>query len=112
MAADANPFQPGAMVLITLSNPREKYWGAILTISPSGVALRGLDLNSLEDFIRQVNSGDEVFPNSVFFPMHRVDRMEMDDRNGDIPSVRERFEGKTGKRCLEFFEAARSGSAA
>src|SRR5262249_30452088 len=112
MSTDSSPFQAGAMVLITLSVPREKYWGAILGVSPAGVAVRGMELNSLEDFIRQVNAGDEVFPHSVFFPMHRVERMELDDRDGDIPSVRERFENKTGKRCSDFFEAARSGSAA
>jgi len=111
MQSDAHPFAPGTMVLVTLSNPREKYWGAIYTISPSGLALRGLELNSLEDFIRQVKQGEDVFPHSVFFPMHRVERMEIDARNGEIPSVQARFESKSGKSCEELFDV-RSGSTA
>lgn len=111
MLNELNPFVPGAMVLVTLSNPREKYWGAILTISPAGVAVRGMDLNSLDDFTRQVKAGEDVYPHSVFFPMHRVERLEADARNGEIPSVQERFEAKTGRRCAELF-AAGSGQPA
>jgi hypothetical protein len=99
----AVPFGVGSVVLVTLNNPREKYWGAILAVTPAGVALRGVDLNSFEDFIRQMNQGDEVAPHTVFFPMHRVERMELDARNGEIPAMQERFENKTGKRCAELF---------
>jgi hypothetical protein len=45
-------FTKGAMVLVTLNTPREKFWGAVLDISPSGIAMRGIDLNSFEDFAR------------------------------------------------------------
>ena len=29
--------------------------------------------------------------------MHRIERIESDDRNGDIPSLQERFENKAGR---------------
>jgi hypothetical protein len=99
----AAPFAAGSVVLVTLNNPREKYWGAILAVTPAGVALRGVDLNSFEDFIRQVNQGDDVAPHTVFFPMHRVERMELDVRNGEIPAMQERFENKTGRSCAHLF---------
>jgi hypothetical protein len=69
----------------------------LLALSPAGVSLRGIDLNSLEDFARQVRDGDQVSANVVFFPMHRVERIEFDVRNGEIPSLQERFATKAGR---------------
>ncbi|MCI0352806.1 MAG: hypothetical protein L0Z53_25575 [Acidobacteriales bacterium] len=97
-------FARGQIVLVTLNTPREKFWGALLELSPAGVSLRGIDLNSLDDFARQVKSGDAVSPGAVFFPMHRVERMELDARNGDIPSLCERFFSKTNHEFSEFVD--------
>lgn len=91
-------FRAGAVVLVTLSSPREKFWGALLDLAPAGLSVRGLDLNSFDDFARLVRAGEEeVTPAAVFFPMHRVERMELDLRNGEIPSLCERFAMKTGR---------------
>ena len=95
-AVRAGALRAGALVLVTLNTPREKFWGAVLEITPAGVSIRGLDLNSFDDFARQVRAGESATPGLVFFPMHRVERMELDARNGDIPSLRERFEEKAG----------------
>ena len=100
---DAAPFAPGSVVLVTLNQPREKFWGAVMAVSTAGIAMRGVDLNSFEDFIRQVKIGDQVAPHAVFFPMHRVERVELDTRNGDIPSLRERFESKSGLTFQKMF---------
>jgi len=96
------PFTENAVVLVTLNNPREKYWGAVIAINPSGISLRGVDLNSFEDFIRLVKAGDDVALNAVFFPMHRVERVEMDARSGEIPSIQDRFHTKSGHSFAEF----------
>jgi hypothetical protein len=98
-----DPFRAGTVVTVTLNNPREKYFGALMAVSPAGVALRGMDLNSFEDFMRLVREGEEVAANAVFFPMHRIERMEMDARNAEIPSLQERFESKTSKAFAAFF---------
>ena len=102
------PFTKGAMVLVTLNTPREKFWGAVIDISPSGIAVRGIDLNSFEDFARLIKAGENATPASVFFPMHRVERIELDARNGDIPSLSERFENRIGQEftALSGFAAA------
>ena len=97
-------FGPGSVVLVTLNHPREKYWGAVIAITPAGISLRGVDLNSFEDFVRQIKDGEDVVPSAVFFPMHRVERMEMDSRNGEIPSMQERFFSKTARSFSEFTE--------
>ena len=51
-------FLAGSMVLVTLSNPREKFWGMVLSLNQAGVSLRGIDLHSFEDFIQLVRSGE------------------------------------------------------
>jgi hypothetical protein len=111
---EEGPFTKGAIVLVTLNTPREKFWGAVLDISPSGIAMRGIDLNSFDDFARLINGGENATPASVFFPMHRVERIELDARNGDIPSLSERFENRTGRgfTSLSGFAAVRSGKSA
>ena len=103
-APSRTAFRPGALVLIALSTPREKFWGALLEVSPAGVSVRGLDLNSLEDFARQLRAGDPVAPAAVFFPMHRIERMELDVRYGEIPSLGERFESKAGRAISTVFD--------
>jgi len=91
------PFAENSIVLVSLNSPREKYWGALIAVSPAGISLRGMDLNSFEDFTRQLKNGEEVHLNAVFFPMHRVERMELDARSGEIPSLQERFATKCGR---------------
>ena len=112
MAMQATEFSSCAIVLVSLNTPREKFWGAILAINPAGISVRGMDLNSFEDFTRQLNAGEEVTPNAVFFPMHRVERIELDARNGDIPSLSERFANRTGRGLVTLpgFEAASSSA--
>jgi hypothetical protein len=90
------PFQPGTMVVVTLGNPREKFWGAILALAPEGLSLRGIELASFEDLVSMVKEGEPFSPGVVFFPMHRLERMELDLPDGSLPSLSQRFEAKTG----------------
>lgn len=91
------PFEPGTMVIVTLGNPREKFWGAVLALKPEGLSLCGIELASFEDLISLVKEGDAFSPSVVFFPMHRVERMEVDLPDGNLPSLSQRFASKTGK---------------
>ena len=84
------------MVVLTLGAPREKFWGIILALTAEGLSLRGIELASFEDFVVMVRDGERSSPGVVFFPMHRVERMEMDLPNGSIPSLSQRFASKTG----------------
>jgi hypothetical protein len=104
--AEAARFASGVVVLVTLNSPREKFWGGILDISPAGLSVRGLDLNSFDDFIGLVRSGEPASLGAVFFPMHRVERVEIDSRNGDIPSLQERFHAKTAHEFTELVGVA------
>ena len=102
-AAAHAAFAPGSTVLVTLSAPREKFWGVLLELAPAGISLRGFDLNSFEDFVHLVRAGEPATPAAIFFPMHRVERMEADEHSGDIPSLKERFQQKTGRPLAYLF---------
>ncbi|MFZ3263623.1 MAG: hypothetical protein WA172_06455 [Terriglobales bacterium] len=91
------PFRAGALVIATLANPREKFWGAILHLSPVGLSLRGVDLSSFDDFITQIRDGEPFSSGVIFFPMHRVERLELDLPEGNILSLAQRFAQKTGQ---------------
>src|SRR5437016_14586417 len=90
-------FHPGSTVLVTLNNPREKFWGVVLSLDHAGVSLYGLDLRSLDDFAQPVKSGEPAGASAEFFPMHRIERIELDARNREIPSLAEQFTAKSGQ---------------
>jgi hypothetical protein len=93
----AVPFRPGALVIVTLTAPREKYWGAILHLSGEGLSLRGIDVASFDDLSSQIKNGEPFTSGVIFFPMHRVERMELDLPEGNIQSLSQRFAQKTGQ---------------
>src|SRR5947209_4583647 len=71
-----DPFSPGSMVVVTLGNPRDKFWGMILALAAEGLSLAGVELASFEDFVLMVKDGESFSPAIVFFPMHRIERVE------------------------------------
>jgi hypothetical protein len=96
-----NPFAPRALVVITLANPREKFWGMMLRLAPEGVSVSGVDLSSFEDLGTRMKEGEPFTPSVIFFPMHRIERAEADLPVGDLPSLAQRFLSKTGLRPQE-----------
>jgi len=51
----------GSMVIVYCGNPREKMWGAVERLDGVGLVLRGLDLESVEDWIRQERAAVESY---------------------------------------------------
>ena len=92
-----SPFRQGALVIVTLAGPREKFWGAILHLGAEGVSLRGVDIASFDNLASQIKNGEPFTSGVVFFPMHRVERMELDLPEGNILSLAQRFAEKTGQ---------------
>src|SRR5439155_22682516 len=95
------PFVPGALVIATLCNPREKFWGMILALAAEGLSLSGAELASFEDLAVMVRDGEPFTPAVVFFPMHRIERVELDLPDGNLPSLSQRFLTKTGREPAE-----------
>ena len=107
-----SPFRPGVLVIATLGSPREKFWGAILYLSSEGISLRGVDLASFDDLASQIKSGEPFTSGVVFFPMHRVERMELDLPEGNLLSLAQRFAQKTGLDPAPLLASEFLGSAA
>ena len=92
----------GSAILIVLHSPREKTWGILEEITSAGVFLRGLDLNSFDDWLRAVVH-DEPFVGfgDLFFPMWRVERISRDESTAELPSLCEQVERRTGRPIEE-----------
>src|SRR5512142_2551705 len=110
ISAESLPaFRRGALVLLTLQSPREKFFGAVLSLASFGLAFTGIPLESIDDFIAQLREGEKVLPPTLFFPMHRVERIELDQRSGDVPSIAERFQSKSGISAQQVFREEAAG---
>ena len=92
--------EKGTVVVVNLQNPREKLIGALQEISNAGILLRGVDVNSFQDWIGELSRskpGSSIAPSTVFFPMHRVVNFYVDEDMGDIPSFASQCLNRTGK---------------
>ena len=99
------------MVVVTLGNPRDKFWGMVLTLAPEGLSLSGIELASFDDFVVMVKDGESFSPAVVFFPMHRIERIELDLPDGSLPSLSQRFSAKTGLDPAALLGRPKVGSA-
>ena len=90
------PFSPGSMVVVTLGNPRDKFWGKVLALGAEGLSLSGIELASFRDLVLLVKEAESFTPAVVFFPMHRIERIELDLPDGNLPSLSQRFSAQTG----------------
>ncbi|MDQ5858149.1 MAG: hypothetical protein M3542_07745 [Acidobacteriota bacterium] len=98
--------RPGQIVLVNLVAPREKFWGVLHDTSPAGVTVRGLALDAVESWMRELGRKGEptFFPATVFFPLHRVERVFADETLGEAESYAERFRAIVGRDVREYLE--------
>jgi len=96
--------QPHSIVVVSLHTPKEKIWGELVELQEAGLTVRGIDLNSFDDFILQVldPEGERIGLPTLFFPMHRVERVALDEPRGSIPSAAEGFERKVGRSLRDY----------
>ncbi len=92
------------IVIVSLTAPKEKIWGQLVALNSAGVTVRGIDLGSFDDFIRQIldHEEDTVGLTTVFYPMHRVERIAQDEASGTIPSLADRFRARVGLTIQEY----------
>ena len=93
-----------SIVVVSLHSPKERIWGELIELNIAGVTVRGIDLNSFDDFVRQARDpeGDLVGLPTVFFPMARIERIALDEARGSVPSLAEMFEQKVGQGLLDY----------
>ncbi len=56
-----------------------------------------MDISSFDDFTSQIRDGEPFASGVMFFPMHRVERLELDLPEGNLPSLAQRFAQRTGQ---------------
>jgi methylmalonyl-CoA/ethylmalonyl-CoA epimerase len=102
-AADIGPGQP---VLVYLRDPQEKLWGVLRRMDGSGLVLEGIDLTSFDDWVAQIERGEEsvVGPSVLFVPTPRIERVLLDRASGKLPSLAERFRERTGRAVHDILE--------
>jgi len=94
---------PGEAVIAVLHSPREKLFGILDEISPAGISLRGVELGYFDDLARSIAAGEDHLPLSDhFLPMWRVERVSRDEPAGEIPSLLDQFQKRTGREFSEF----------
>ena len=98
-------------VLVSLQNPKEKFWGVVLSVRTSGITVQGIDLNSFDDWSRGVARGDgDMGLSTTFFPIHRVERVTLDETVGNVLSLAETFEARVGEDVWSFLGLERRDS--
>ena len=95
---------PHSIIVLSLHTPKEKLWGELLSINSAGITMRGVDLNSFDHFVNQINGPDSERTGlpTLFFPMTRVERIALDESSGSIPSLSEVFTRKVGRPIAEY----------
>jgi hypothetical protein len=97
-------FEPRSLVIVNLVNPKEKFFGILGSLSAAGITMRAVNLDSFDDWIRQIASDEEPDFDlmTMFFPLFRVERIFLDEPSGAIKSYAQRFEDVVGRPILEY----------
>jgi len=94
-----------SIVILSLHTPREKIWGVLLSINSFGITVRGIDINSFDDWCRSVaNQTETMGLSTMFIPMMRVEKVTMDETIGSYKSFSDHFQDRAGKSVLDFVE--------
>lgn len=105
-------FAPSAVVIVNLVNPKEKFFGILISLSAAGLTLRAINLDSFEDWLRQIARDDEHGLDliTMFVPLFRVERIFLDEPLGTIKSYGDRFEEVVGMSVHEYLDPSRSSA--
>ena len=91
--------EAGSLVVLHCANPREKHWGLLIKMDGLGVVVRGLDLDSVEDWLVQERGGGDplIAPSTFFVPTHRLVRVDLDESGPVVAGYGDRFSRETDR---------------
>ena len=97
-------FELQSLVIVNLVNPKEKFFGMLRGLSAAGVTMRAINLDSFDDWIRQIARGEEqeIVMITMFVPLFRVERIFLDEPAGAIQSYSQRFEQVVGMPISDY----------
>ena len=98
--------KPNSIVVLSLQSPKERFFGRLVEITVAGVTVRGIDLNAFDDWMNHIKHREEngVQPTTIFFPLHRVEKIVLDEGIGVIPSLSATFLTKVGASVEDHLE--------
>jgi len=104
-------FDPNALVIVNLVNPKEKFFGVLRALSAAGVTMLAINLDSFDDWVRQIAREDEqdIVMITMFVPLFRVERIFLDEPAGAIRSYAQRFEDVVGMSVADYLGDAGTG---
>ena len=110
-----SPPGEGSLVLAFLHSPKERVWGVLQGYDAAGVWVEGIDLDSFEDWARQIGreQGPSLGLSLFFYPLLRVEKLLLDRTSPGQPSFADRFRSLVGIEVEEYLDlrgAQESGS--
>ena len=104
-------FPESALVIVNLVNPKEKFFGVLKALSPAGVTVQAINLDSFDDWIHQIARDDDPDLEliTMFVPLFRVERIFLDEPAGAVKSFSQRFEDSVGKTIHDYLGLNASG---
>ena len=103
-------FPESSLVILNLVNPKEKFFGVLGSLSAAGVTMRAINLDSFEDWIRQIAHGEEpdIAMITMFIPLFRVERIFLDEPSGAIKSLGQQFHDSVGFEVSDYLASQKS----
>jgi hypothetical protein len=94
----------GDLVILHLINPTEKFWGVLDELMGAGITMRGINVNSFDEWMNQAARREPLDLGLVtmFVPLFRVERMFLDEQVGEVESYAQRFARRVGISVQEF----------
>jgi len=103
---------PGAAVVVHLGQPREQVFGVLLFLNAAGLLIRGIAIGSVDDWLRRAaadsadadpdGSWGHLGLSQTFFPMHRVERISLDESSHGLSSIGDRFQERIGRELVDW----------
>src|SRR5688572_16865827 len=99
-------FEPDSLVIANLVNPKEKFFGVLRALSPAGMTMRAVNLDSFDDWIHQIARAEEAEIEMVtmFAPLFRVERIFLDEPAGAVQSYSQCFHQVVGRTVREYLD--------
>lgn len=90
-------------MIVHLREPAEKLFGCLLALSDVGLSLRGIGLASFDDWLRELGEEEPsaLGPATLFVPLHRVERIFLDEPIGPLPSYGQRLAARAGREARQ-----------
>lgn len=97
--------EPGDIIILYLHSPKERIWGQLKSLTNFGLVIKGLDINSFDDWCRQVARKETgIGLTTVFYPTYRIEKIIMDEEVSGMQALRDRFRELSGISLESYLE--------